>query len=100
MANKKSSKKLNKNDIIMKEFTVNQIGMLAQAIFILFSIVFGIATIFEGEILVLFEMTMGLTLLTMAYNNVKMFKRAVFTIPYLLGAAVAFFSAFEILLGL
>lgn len=96
----KKDKKINKNDIIMKEFTINQIGLLAQAIFILFSIVFGIATIFQGEMLVLFEITMGLTLTTMAYNNVQIYKRALFTIPYILGALVAFWAAFEILLGL
>ena len=36
MANKKSKKK-NKNDILMKEFYVNQIGLLAQSIFVLFT---------------------------------------------------------------
>ena len=67
---------------------------------ILFSIVFGIATIFQGEMLVLFEITMGFTLAVMAYNNATVFKRGIFTIPYILGALVAFWSAFEILLGL
>lgn len=96
---KKSNKK-NKNDLLMKEFLVNQIGMLAQIIFVLFTFVFGIATIFQGEFKVIFELLMGFTLVVMAYNNIKLYKRTLFTIPYILGALVAFWAAFEILLGM
>ena len=90
----------NKNDLLMKEFMVNQVGLLAEAIFILFTIVFGIATIFQGELLVLFELLMGFTLATMAYNSFKMYKKKVFVVPYILGSLIAFWAAFEILLGL
>lgn len=98
---KKTSKKAeNKNDKIMQKFMVNQIGLLAQSIFVLFALVFGIATIFQGEFMVIFELLMGCSLAIMAYNNLKMYKRTLFTIPYILGALIAFFAAFEVLLGL
>ena len=68
---KKTSKKLNKNDLLMKEFYVNQIGLLAQAIFVLFTFVFGIATIFQTELKVVFELLLGISLAVMAYNNLR-----------------------------
>lgn len=97
---KKISKKANKNDLIMKEFYVNQIGLLAQSIFVLFTLVFGIATIFESEFKVIFELLLGISLAVMAYNNLKIYKRTMFTIPYVLGAILAFWAALEILLAM
>lgn len=97
---KKISKKVNKNDLIMKEFYVNQIGLLAQSIFVLFTLVFGIATIFESEFKVIFELLLGISLAVMAYNNLKIYKRTMFTIPYVLGAILAFWAALEILLAM
>lgn len=99
MANK-NVKKVNKNDILMKEFYVNQIGLLAQAIFVLFTLVFGIATIFQSELKVIFELLLGISLAVMAYNNLRIYKRTLFTIPYVLGSIIAFWAALEILLGM
>jgi len=99
MANK-VSKKTNKNALIMKEFYVNQIGLLAQAIFVLFTLVFGIATIFQSDLKVIFELLLGISLVVMAYNNLKIYKRTMFTIPYVLGAILAFWAALEILLAM
>ena len=97
---KKVNKKTNKNDLIMKEFYVNQIGLLAQAIFVLFTLVFGIATIFQSDLKVIFELLLGISLVVMAYNNLKIYKRTMFTIPYVLGAILAFWAAVEILLAM
>lgn len=97
---KKISKKVNKNDLIMKEFYVNQIGLLAQSIFVLFTLVFGIATIFESELKVIFELLLGISLAVMAYNNLKIYKRTMFTIPYIIGAILSFWAALEILLAM
>lgn len=99
MVTKKKSTK-NKNDLLMKEFYVNQIGLLAQAIFVLFTLVFGIATIFQTELKVVFELLLGISLAVMAYNNLKIYKRTLFTIPYILGAILAFWAALEILLAM
>ena len=99
MATKKKSTK-NKNDLLMKEFYVNQIGLLAQAIFVLFTLVFGIATIFQTELKVVFELLLGISLAVMAYNNLRIYKRTLFTIPYVLGAILAFWAALEILLAM
>ena len=99
MATKKKSTK-NKNDLLMKEFYVNQIGLLAQAIFVLFTLVFRIATIFQTELKVVFELLLGISLAVMAYNNLRIYKRTLFTIPYVLGAILAFWAALEILLAM
>lgn len=96
---KKNTKK-NKNDLLMKEFVVNQVGLLVEVVFVIFTIVAGIATIFQGELLVLFELLMGFTLVSMAYNNFTVNEKKVYGIPYVIGALVAFWAAFEILLGL
>ena len=84
----------------MKEFYVNQVGLLAQSIFVLFTLVFGIAAIFKTELKVIFELLLGISLAVMAYNNLKIYKRAMFTIPYVLGAVLAFWAALEILLAM
>lgn len=99
MANKKV-KKSNKNDKLLKDFYINQIGLLAQAIFVLFTLVFGIATIFQSGFKVIFELLLGLSLAVMTYNNLKIYKRTLFTIPYIFGAILAFWAALEILLGM
>ena len=99
MKKNNNKKEVNKNDLVMKDFMVNQVGLLVECTFVLFAIAAGIATIFEGEMLVIFELLMGFTLVTMAYNNLKVYKRKVFTIPYFLGATIAFFAAFQIILG-
>lgn len=96
---KKNTKK-NKNDLLMKEFVINQVGLLVEVVFVIFTIVIGIATIFQGELLVLFELLMGFTLVSMAYNTFKVNEKKVYGIPYVVGALVAFWAAFEILLGL
>ena len=71
MEKNNKKKEVNKNDLAMKDFMVNQVGLLVECTFVLFAIAAGIATIFEGELLVIFELLMGFTLLTMAYNNLK-----------------------------
>lgn len=95
----KNNKK-NINDKLMKEFLVNQIGLLAQAIFVLFTLVFGIAMIFQSDLKIVFELLLGISLAVMAYNNLKIYKRALFTIPYILGSLIAFWVAIEMLLGI
>lgn len=99
MEKNNKKKEVNKNDLAMKDFMVNQVGLLVECTFVLFAIAAGIATIFEGEMLVIFELLMGFTLLTMAYNNLKVYKKKMFTIPYFLGSAIAFFAALQIILG-
>lgn len=96
---KKNNKK-NKNDLLMKEFVINQVGLLVEVVFVIFTIVAGIATIFQGELLVLFELLMGFTLVSMAYNTFKVNEKKVYGIPYVVGAIIAFWAAFEILLGM
>ena len=96
----KKNVKKNKNDLLMKEFMVNQVGLLVEVVFVIFTIVAGIATIFQGELLVLFELLMGFTLVSMAYNTFKVNEKKVYGIPYVIGALVAFWAAFEILLGM
>ncbi len=98
--NIKKNNKKNKNDLLMKEFVINQVGLLVEVVFVIFTIVVGIATIFQGELLVLFELLMGFTLVSMAYNTFKVNDKKVYGIPYVIGALVAFWAAFEILLGM
>lgn len=96
---KNKKKVVNKNDLIMKDFMVNQVGLLVECTFVLFAIAAGIATIFQGEMLVLFELLMGFTLVTMGYNNLKTYSKKIYAIPYFFGAFIAFFAAIQILLG-
>lgn len=92
-------KEVNKNDLVMKDFMINQVGLLVECTFVLFAIAAGIATIFEGEMLVLFELLMGFTLVTMGYNNLKAYNKKLLASPYFFGAIIAFFAAIQIILG-
>ena len=94
-----SKKVKNKNDEIYRNYSWKQAGMLVQFILIFFLIVFAIFTIFIPEFKLACFLVMGLVLLVMAYNNHKIYKKKAFTIPYIIGSLLAFWSSIEILIS-
>jgi hypothetical protein len=92
---KMSKKEKNKNDRIFKEYSLKQAGMLVQIILVFFLIIFAILTIFYSQLKIACFLISGLTLIVMAYNNHKIYKRKTLTIIYLLGALLSFWSVIE-----
>ena len=86
------SKKKNKNTVktIKSDFTQEEaesyyhITLLAQAVCVIGVLAISVLAIFENSFTVPIEVLVGVTLLLMAYNNAKMFKRKYMTIAYIL----------------
>lgn len=82
----KSKKELLKEQTlkeVKEDTTFNEIGMLLQAILMLFVVVFAVSSFFQIEFLVITEILLGLMMFVMAYNNVKVYKRRIMTYAYL-----------------
>ncbi len=62
----------------------NKITLALQLILLIIGIVLLITSIFKNFLLPYSEIAIGLTLLVMAYNNDKIFKRKGFTILYII----------------
>lgn len=86
------NKRKNKNDKIFMDYLKKNIGMTIQTILMVIVVVLGITTIFNNFFNTAFMIVMGLTLLVLAYNNHKIYKRKLFTILYLAGAVLAIVS--------
>ena len=72
----------NKNDIIYKNYVLNKTGMWVQFILVLLMLVFVIMSLFDSNYMKIVTIITGLTLLVMAYNNHKIYKRKKFTLIY------------------
>lgn len=59
------------------------VSLLAQAVCVIGVLTISILAIFENSFTIPVEVLVGLTLLIMAYNNVKLFKRKGFTTIYI-----------------
>lgn len=68
----------------MKNKSINEVGILVQALFLVTLLYSLILTLFISEFEVLFNITLGLTLFSMAYNNQKVYKKRGMTICYVI----------------
>ncbi len=94
MANKKVTKKTTKK-VVKKENIISEhnewqnVGLLAQLIFSMSVLFFSGVCVFHGDFLIPVEKLLGLTILTMAYNNHFTYKRKGMTAIYLvMGLAI------------
>lgn len=67
----------------MKNKTINQVGILIQAVLLVSLLYSLILTLFIKEFQVLLNITLGLTLCSMAYNNATIYKKRGMTVSYL-----------------
>lgn len=80
---------------LKKRVIVNEIGLFIQAVLMACVIALLVMTVFESVFAVVLEFVLSLTLFTMAYNNIKTFKRKLFTIPYVIGGLVCLAYAID-----
>ena len=85
----------NKNDEIFRKYAFDQAGMLVQFILVFFLLLFIVLTVFHPSLKLASQIILILTLLVMAYNNHRIYKRKAFTILYIV---VAIFVLLSILL--
>ncbi len=98
----KSVTQLNPKAKNQKEKSVSYLKILIVIQFILTIglIIFGIITIFKTNLLYLFEIFLGITLLVMGFNNYLIYKRRNLTILYLIIGLGSIVLAILKLLGL
>ena len=70
----------------------NDLGLMIQFILIFWVIIFSIITMIEQAFFNGMEILLSATLLTMAYNNQKMFKKKYLTVVYILVALLILLS--------
>ena len=80
----KDNQKRNKNDQIYQNYALNRAGMFVQFAFVLLILVFAIISMFQPVFVKITQLTTGLTLLIMAYNNHRIYKRKAFTTIYII----------------
>lgn len=68
----------------MKSKSINELGILVEAILIVTMIYSLVLTLFMNEFQVLLNITIGLTLFSMAYNNEKISKKRYMTVLYVI----------------
>lgn len=98
----KSVVQLNPKAKKIQEKSVNHLKILIAIQFILTIglIIFGIITIFNTDLLYIFEIFLGITLLVMGVNNFLIYKRRNLTILYLIIGLGSIILAVLQLLGL
>ena len=83
-----------------KSFTYLKVLIAIQFILTITVIIFGIVTIINPNLLYIFELILGITLLIMGLNNYLIYKRKNLTILYLIIRLGSCFLAILKLLGL
>ncbi len=98
----KSVTKLNPkaNNVKEKQFNYLKILILFQFILTIALIILGIITIFKTDLIYIFEMFLGITLLIMALNNTLIYKRKSLTFFYIIIGLGSIILAILKLLGL
>lgn len=94
---KKTTKKVSKVEPVEKEITLEEadsfyhVSLLAQAVCVIGVLAISILAIFENSFTIPIEVLVGITLLIMAYNNSKLFKRKGLTTIYIVFGIISLF---------
>lgn len=68
------------------------VGLLSQTVLIFLLLIVFIISVFEPSFVLLVRILMGLSLLSMAYNNIIIYKRKYCTIIYIIFSVIIFLS--------
>lgn len=80
------NKKPRKKDLNLMSSPISEIGLIAQTIFSIVTLAFGIGYLFLPDFLILAQVFLIILLLVIAYNNYTTFKRKTLTIIYIIAA--------------
>ena len=83
-----------------KNFSYLKVLIILQFVLTIGLIIFGIVTIFKTDLLYIFEIFLGATLLVMGLNNFLIYKRKYLTILYIIVGLGSIILAILKLLGL
>ena len=83
-SNPTKNKSRKKEEITLEEAdSFYHVSLLAQAVCVIGILAISVLAIFENSFTIPIEVLVGITLLIMAYNNIKLFKRKGLTIVYI-----------------
>lgn len=82
-SSKKTASKINDEITLEEADSFYHVSLLAQAVCVIGVLAISVLAIFENSFTVPIEVLVGMTLLIMAYNNSKIFKRKYMTYVYI-----------------
>ncbi len=89
---------MNTKIVELKEYSNKEVGLLVQAILVELLLIFSIINIFSNALMPAFYAILSMIMFTMAYNNVKIYKRKYLTPIYIIvGIFVAITTIVEYL---
>ena len=88
------NRKPRKKDLKLLSNPISEIGLIAQTIFSIVTLAFGIGYLFLPEFLLLAQIFLMILLLVIAYNNYTTFKRKSLTIIYIVAAFLVLSAMF------
>ena len=97
---KKTTKNVSKEPIKNEEITLEEadsfyhVSLLAQAVCVIGILAISVLAIFENSFTIPIEVLVGITLLIMAYNNSKLFKRKGLTAIYIIFGVISLVIGF------
>ncbi len=77
----------------MKSKNINQIGILVEAVLLISLLYMFIMSLFLKEFIFVLTIILGLTLISMAYNNATIYKKKGMTIVYSIVGVISLLSA-------
>lgn len=86
----KENKGMNTKIVDIKEYKSEQVGLLVQVVLTELIIIFGIINLISDALVPAFYAILSMIMFTMAYNNVKFYKKKYMTSIYII---VGFFVA-------
>ena len=91
---KKTVKDINSLITLEEADSFYHVSLLAQAVCVIGILAISVLAIFENSFTIPIEVLVGITLLIMAYNNVKLFKRKGLTIVYIVFGVISLIIGF------
>lgn len=80
----KENRGMNTKIVDLKEYKSDQVGLLAQAVLTELMLIFGIINLFSDAFMPAFYAIISMIMFTMAYNNVKFYKKKYMTSIYVI----------------
>jgi hypothetical protein len=91
---KKTVKDINSLITLEEADSFYHVSLLAQAVCVIGILAISVLAIFENSFTIPIEVLVGITLLIMAYNNVKLFKRKGLTMVYIVFGIISLIIGF------
>ena len=80
----KKNEGMNTKIVYLKEYSCDEVGLLVQVVLIELMIIFSVINLITNVFMPAFYAILAMLMFTMAYNNIKIYKRKNMTVIYLI----------------